>query len=543
MKSYDLRNEPWIPVLMAEADLRTAPDSPVQLMQVSLRDLFKEAHRIREVHGDTPMETIALNRFLLAVAIDAYTPGHEKDADKWFAIWEAGRFSGEAIDAYLNREDNRDCFDLFHPERPFYQHPKPLAKEASALSKLFMHETSGNNATLFSHDMDTQDRIDTPARLAVGLITCQSCAVGGGVSVPFNLSHGPMVGAAHFWLRGKCLAEALLLNAPPDDEVRMISHVLIGNTQPLPSAWRQVLPKEHSKRPVTGIIDLLTWQSRRLTLHEKEGLGYGVYLTQGHKDEPVCVSDPHKAYRMGDNGPFSLKISYARTVWRDIDTVLSARSGASSAGGPTTFKWLQRNGRRIGLRRNEAIGAEVFIMDTDKAKIEYVGQEPMPLHPVLVGQAEAVKYAALAKEHAEQQRNILNDAIKEACKYVLAAPKAGDDKAGSPDPNAVNNLAQSFGAEANYWSAMNTHFPILLQKFADILADEPDSEEASEQMTLALMKWSEELFDIAKTTYKKSTAHLTNGTAQLRARAMGQSRLRRVKALVDFNKENQNIEA
>ena len=103
MPTYSLLTEPWIPVLDAGTDLRETPDAPAVLREVGLREALLRAHEIREVYTDSPLETIALNRLLLALALDVYqrTP----DADVWVGLWRAGLLPDGRLDAYLGHPD------------------------------------------------------------------------------------------------------------------------------------------------------------------------------------------------------------------------------------------------------------------------------------------------------------------------------------------------------------------------------------------------------------------------------------------------------
>jgi len=116
--SYDLLNEPWIPVLRADG-------RPAML---GLRDVLLQAHQLRGLAGETPLTTAALYRLLLVVL---YRALGAPTMYSWEQLWEQGHFPAEALEEYLTRWQHR--FDLFHPERPFLQWPDDRVKPKSVL--------------------------------------------------------------------------------------------------------------------------------------------------------------------------------------------------------------------------------------------------------------------------------------------------------------------------------------------------------------------------------------------------------------------------
>lgn len=123
-----LDSDPWIPVLYADGSLR----------DVSLRELFTEAHLIRDITPDMPQQKLPLVRLALAVLYHMYDYSDsesELDAitsemtDEWLRVWNSGHFDSENINGYF--DEFSGCFDLFDPERPFYQTPGLQYTEAA----------------------------------------------------------------------------------------------------------------------------------------------------------------------------------------------------------------------------------------------------------------------------------------------------------------------------------------------------------------------------------------------------------------------------
>src|SRR5437764_1023261 len=105
--SFDLVDEPWL--LSVERQSRR----PVSL---GLRDTLVRAHELRELVDPSPLVIAALHRLLLALLHRIVGPA---GPDAWLDLWRAGCWEPGLIDNYPQRW--RPRFDLFEPERPFYQ--------------------------------------------------------------------------------------------------------------------------------------------------------------------------------------------------------------------------------------------------------------------------------------------------------------------------------------------------------------------------------------------------------------------------------------
>ncbi|MFE3768229.1 type I-E CRISPR-associated protein Cse1/CasA [Streptomyces sp. NPDC059122] len=104
--SVDLVSMPWLPVQRTDGTVT----------EVSLLGLFELAASLRRLVGDVPTQEMSLLRMLLAIVCDTLDgPAEVEDReDPWLSD---DPFS--AVPGYLER--HRERFDLFHPERPFYQ--------------------------------------------------------------------------------------------------------------------------------------------------------------------------------------------------------------------------------------------------------------------------------------------------------------------------------------------------------------------------------------------------------------------------------------
>lgn len=123
-KEFCLLDESWIKVLNDENEI----------IEVSLIDVFTNAHKYKRLAGETVTQDVAILRLLLAIAITVFyrydADGREDDVlnysnpedeilDRWSDYWEKGMFESDAFYNYL--EKYRERFYLFHPVTPFWQ--------------------------------------------------------------------------------------------------------------------------------------------------------------------------------------------------------------------------------------------------------------------------------------------------------------------------------------------------------------------------------------------------------------------------------------
>ena len=537
MPSFNLIHEPWLPVLDAGTNLRAVPEHPVSLREVGLQEALVRAHEIREVYTDAPLETIALYRLLLAIVIDGFLP--DVDEAAWRARWKRGHFDRDVVARYFADPVREDRFDLLHPERPFYQHPTPLAKEPSPMSKLFHAEASGNNATLFGHELDQEPRPRTLAEAARGIIGAHAYSLAGlagasrqGGRLP-NFSYAPLVGGAVFWIRGRSLFEALLLNAPPDPDARLMydedDHV--GR----PPAWQQPLAETPSKRPVEGYRDYLTWQARHLTLvteQDENGvtIATSVYQAQGDKDDPPVAKDPLMAMVIPDKKkaafPFGFRAN--RALWRDADIFFKLYK-KNDSGSPSTFDWLREMAEEEGV---DQYAVDVFGLVNDQAKVELWRHERMPVFSALLSEEDSagpLHEVTRALKFAEAQRKNLGGAVRTVADYLLAPPAPGKDERPKPDGKAARSLVDALGAEARYWAALEPKFYVLLRDLANPAGD-------YDTRQTHLWAWAKDIYQTARTAFETVTSHLDQDARQLRAVAEGTRRIGRVKEYRDHLK-------
>lgn len=444
--TYNLLDEPWLPV-------RWLGDDPPSA--VGLREVLLKAHQITELAIDNPLETIALNRLLAALVASIFPDMVEED--EWTRLWQQGQFDVDPCQIYFDTFADR--FDLLSPTRPFFGHPTTEAKEISPVSRLIHAATSGNNAVLFSHDVDSSPQPLTLAEAARAVVCTQAAALGGGVAKPFNLCHAPLVGGAFFWLRGAVnevpsLFRALLLNLSPTTEVW-------GNGQERPT-WETEKPPAPIKRDVGGIHELFTFQSRRLQLI-KDGNQQitGVRYNQGSKVEKLLFDDPHLAYRSGRDGLYALRFSTSRSLWQDSG-IYMMKEGGPDGHAPRTLNWLSRRKlRQLDLSQQTAFAVDVFGLVNDQAKIELWRHERITVYPDII--AEESRWNTL-QELLEETR-IQAERLREATRAFATRArlnKPWGTRLGDIERADRDAFVQMLDTSGRYWLKVGSQFDTFL---------------------------------------------------------------------------------
>lgn len=110
---FSLLDEHWIPVSYLDG----------HPAEISLREIFLDAPKIKELSGDIPQQKLPLMRFLLAIMYRAYCidgADEEQMRELWEGIYSSGQFNEDALDYYF--DEWADRFFLLG-ERPFFQVP------------------------------------------------------------------------------------------------------------------------------------------------------------------------------------------------------------------------------------------------------------------------------------------------------------------------------------------------------------------------------------------------------------------------------------
>lgn len=448
--SFNLIDEAWIPII-AEGDF----------LEVSLREMLARAADLREISCETAIQSTAILPLALAILHRVFGP---VDFDAWHALWQAGAFDMERLDAYFTSW--RERFDLFHAQRPFLQMPDARVDPKSLIHLI---HPMGNTGTLFSHASDGA-RIEFSAAEAARNLLAARCfrTAGLGPSIDrrrVSFSDSTFARGVIFWARGETLFETLLLNLVQYPDEQTMRHT--GRDAP---AWEMDNPFEQRESPY-GYLDYLTWSNNRVQLIP-EASGDSVVVREAVV-VPVInlgphVKSPQRRYvqreKKGEISYSFLYFNADKALWRNYDSLLKRETDKVFP--PAVVEWL------AGLKESDCLdsGYPVRLMATgmlaDQAKPIFYRQEIMPLPLDLLRDENRVRDIRQAIAQAEECAVKLRNALNMLAEHVL---KRGAD--GKPDNNDRNSLVKQWNARERYWIALEPIF----WRFIETLVDDSDT--------------------------------------------------------------------
>ncbi|MFI7425209.1 type I-E CRISPR-associated protein Cse1/CasA [Nonomuraea sp. NPDC049684] len=294
MSGYDLIDSPW---------LLPRPCGEAAQKPYSLRETLLQAHLLDALEVDVPTQNPALMRqVLLPVVVDAL--GRPSDRKEWARRFANGRFTDieqKAIGAYL--DEHRSRFDLFDQEAPFAQAAglHTAKQETKGTALLVATQASGNNVPLFSSRTEGDPLPLTPAEAARWLLHAQcwdtagikSGAADDGMAKAGKTTGnvtGPLGALGVVVPMGRTLFETLMLNIPIGTQA----------ADDLPQWRRAPTSGQWTTRHATGLLDLWTWQARRIRLIPEDtehGLRVcRVVLCAGDRLQALPEWEPHTAW-------------------------------------------------------------------------------------------------------------------------------------------------------------------------------------------------------------------------------------------------------
>jgi CRISPR system Cascade subunit CasA len=513
--SFNLIDQPWIPC---------APRGGGAPKLLGILNTLADAHELREIADDSPLVTVGLHRLLLAI-LHRVLRG-PSSVEEWRALKERGRFDAQQIGDYLERW--RSCFDLFDAERPFYQVSFMAEVNTVAAAKLAHEKASGNNITLFDHTTAENGAL-TPAQAARYLVAFQAFAGGGGVSTPFYLSDAPLARDYTVLARGETVFETLLLNLvryTKDDPIAWLG------SDDLP-AWERDERREPQQEGTIpeGYLDYLTWQSRvvHLVVDETTGLVRQCQIRQRFRVSQN-VFDPFKAYRkIEEKGWLARRLSEERAVWRDSHALLEVAKDALEANSrrPEVFEWLAHAlpsgiGRRRGVRQydfdvlgylNDGVQATIILWRHDRLPLRLAYLSDRDLRDTL---RDALN---LAEDVSELFQLGFGGGGGQKRSYprpmrVLAAALLTGISGRKADERDMRQLVKHYGAEREYWSALEPSFRSFMSRLADAV-------DADEKRT-TLSEWVDSVERRARDAFGTVVGGLDLSARALRAAALAE---------------------
>lgn len=488
--SFNLIDQPWIPCLREDG----SPD------ELSIQDILMQAHTLREIRGDTPLETAVLHRLLLTILHRVFGP---KDRQAWLSLWnrkDTG-FDDKLIETYIKTWKHK--FDLFDPAFPFFQvaDQKQLGKE-DTVNKMVMQLTT--DSTLFQHTLNSLSGGAelSCAQAARALITVQSYALGYQLFVD-----GPCSKSIVFLVLGNTLFETLVLNlsrypeedgdyqstsddAPAWETESPFKVSLDGNSISRDVSMVNGKQRYEEHTPL-GQLDYLTWHNRKIKLIP-EMTSKGVIVRKiawapGMRLKGD-VADPMQTYFKTDNlGYVAMPLNPDRALWRDSETLLRMADDGQGFRLIKSVKWLSLISVSHPEVLPQTLRLTAFGSVKNRASLDFIRAESFPLPVEFLENKDHVSNLRSALELAEKTGKLLNrsafllawmirssttsdknfddtdKSFDEQSKIDGKIALGKNDRSRDREAQQIYQLFSSFGVERIYWSQLEIHFHRMIQ--------------------------------------------------------------------------------
>ncbi len=450
MTVMNLSTDPWIPVASAAGEKGI----------VGLRQIFSEG-QLWQDFAVRPHERVALMRLLICIS-QAALEGPMRNLDGCLEELPA------KAEAYLVKW--HDCFDLFHPTKPFLQFAglvKPPKKKkttrknaagppetedtesSTSPSKLDFALATKNNTTLFDHlAASDQARRFKPAELALMLITFQCFSPGGrigvakwrGTNTPGNGSsgHAPCCPSAmlHAFIRGESIVASIAANLLTFRTVNDL-YRRDGWGDPVwqrpPESFNEAADIKNATETYLGRLMPL---SRAILL---ESDGTGLLLANGlpYPSQPEFAPEPSASMvKKRDNTGYTLVGAGHRSLWRELPALIVRRK-INEAGGPLTL---------IEIDPEKPFDLWVGALMTDKASILDTVEGVYSIPARMLRDEGRKAYEAEVEYSDQRVRRSLADAAKTYRQLLELKPQ------GYPEQTA---------ALRHYWTQVDQLVPML----------------------------------------------------------------------------------
>ena len=282
---YNLIASPWIQV-------RTHG----RLVEWGIEDVLVHAHECTLALVHPAEEAAILRQVLMPVALCA--SGVPRTPEAWEERWQAGKLDADAIGIYIAHQPFGQVASL-----------RSTSGETKPSSLILLSQATGNNVTLFTGRSEADPVRLTPAESARAIVTIQcwdTAAIKTGAVGDRQVRAGKTTGNQTGPLgqlgvvvpRGRTLFETMMLNTP------WVPGGIAEGDDPW---WHREAPTaEWSERHARGLLDLLTWQSRRIRLmpvvgDDGEITVRRVVLAAGDRLKLIDPDiEPHTVWRRSD---------------------------------------------------------------------------------------------------------------------------------------------------------------------------------------------------------------------------------------------------
>lgn len=507
MSNFNLVEEPWIPCI----------DFSGKNVELGIRKTLLKADQLQEIYDGSPLVTVAVHRLLLAILYRALEG--PKDFKSWKDVYGDSSFYQHKVTAYFSK--HKESFYLTDAEHPFFQMAELEIDKPSPITRLSTECASGNNATLFDHNVDGKAVSWPAAKAAKALIECQSFALGFGRSaeaiidgkkekLPYSADASALRGM-NIWLQGTTLFETLMINLVPID----------NNTPP---PWEMDDPHKYRDRlngrartqvASFGVVDRYTWQSRLIRLIPEDGVFSRAYFTQGRSAD-TSPGDPMKVYRIsGKKGITALPLRPEKAAWRDAHAILTISVGTSKEQRPWCFNHFARARLEGVFSPDKRVTVQVAGVATEpgkSGKFLLWRHDRLPLPAELFSDPNMIERLGGLIQNAERAAVELRIRTYALVKRYLEMEKKDVNK------DEVARFFDSIDPRPAFWGRMEKYFLALVEQLPEDWDNgtggwRPDEEQ------LATNSWREAVKKEARQALEESVLSLGTTARAIKAGA------------------------
>ncbi|MFH8684166.1 type I-E CRISPR-associated protein Cse1/CasA [Streptomyces lydicus] len=406
----------WLTTGATDGAVRTAGLLPVLV----------GAHTVRRLELPVPtMLPALLRQMLLPVVLDAI--GVPRTRQEWAERFERGRFLDAEVARLTDYLGPRygDRFRLFDGKRPFAQVARleALNGETKSPAQLVPSIASGNNVPLFSSVTEGDELLLEPGQALLWLLhahcwdtaSIKTGAVGDPQAKNGKTTGNPTGPLGQLGVTvpvGRNLFETLMLNTPivPDGLDPADRPQWAWDERPASLGWKSPAGPEWSPRPAGGLLDLLTFQARRIRLipceTEQGPLVHRAIVCAGDRLAQTLESDPHTAWshtvkpKAGPSQRRPRRHASGRSAWQGLGTLLALDLPVDGDGPYTSVLLRQAGdlGAEDVLPADYPLGVEICGLEygTQSAVVENAVSDSLPL-PVasLLAEDDWLRFAIL----------------------------------------------------------------------------------------------------------------------------------------------------
>ncbi|MFE7590223.1 type I-E CRISPR-associated protein Cse1/CasA [Kitasatospora sp. NPDC057512] len=423
MPGYNLVDEPWLMV-------RPVGGGPP--VKLGVAEVLARAHELEGLVVEFSTQLPAVLRQVLLPVVAHATGAPATLRSKGDRLAQKDGFTQDELDRLQAHFDKyRAKFDLFDPVSPFAQVAglRTAKDETKGSAALVATAASGNNVPLFANRSDADPLDLTPAQAAHWLLYAHcwdTAAIKTGVVGDDQVKAGKTTGNPTGPLgqlgvivpTGRNLYETLLLNLPvTPPEVLGVPQWMRGPHRPV---WEP--------RKAEGLLDLWTWQARRIRLipHQDETGRQRVarvVVSAGDRLTPMSEREPHTAWTFTAPAKKSASAlperrprrhTQGKAAWRGLDALLAPTRQSSDGAFETSVlldevSALREDGR---LPADYPLQVETFgmVYGTQSAIVEDVIHDAIPLPLLALHQdSEAHQLLLDVAEQAERLAKAVNN--------------------------------------------------------------------------------------------------------------------------------------